>query len=278
MRISRATWTFGASVLAFALSIDGGHADLSADLRFCSTIRSRSERLACFDAIGKTTPKITQTRNDPKATQNDPAPKSNWNGPYVGLQIGGSALRGKLTDSFSTLAGRTNNLSGSIGGYAGYNFRIDRSVFGVEADFNAHEGTDRTNVAGLPGYIDPDSSYQTKQAWTVNIRARAGFLLFPNFMIFGAAGLAATDLKLLGPACPRCSSFEVEGIDVLGGERYGWTAGGGVETALDQQVHLKIEYLYSDFGSLRSKGSLNLNEATSQVRSNTGRIGLSYNF
>jgi outer membrane immunogenic protein len=63
----------------------------------------------------------------------------------------------------------------------------------------------------------------------------------------------------------------------LGGNRTGWTVGAGIEYALDNNWHLKAEYLYADYGNKtvsydQGKG------IRSNITTNTVRVGLSYRF
>lgn len=200
-----------------------------------------------------------------------------WTGFYIGAHVGGSALDGSLTDSHSAELGRTNNFQGQVGLYGGYNFQHGRSVWGIEADVSGKAGADDTFVSSLPGYIGPSDQYRTKQRWGASVRGRVGFLTTPHLLVFGSGGLAITELSLTNGVCPAtCSSFALEGIDVLGRTRLGWTYGAGLEAAIAPQVHVKIEYQRADFGSLRSQGTQNINVATSRVTEQVVRVGLSF--
>ncbi len=293
-------WLFGVlGCLFFFSSISLASASVSDDIRYCGRLKNAHERLACYDAIGRTSQnaRIRAPRNDISATsRTNPAVvaplevasipersmvaadlRVGWSGPYLGIQSGASALKGDLTDSLSSVLGQTNNFSGFVGIYGGWNFLFGNFLIGPEFDVNAHTGVDTTKVGGLPGYID--TNYRTRQDWSANVRARAGVFFAKDTLLFATGGVSITDLSLAGPACPsRCSSFEAEGIDVLGKRRVGWTVGGGVETALNSEIHMKLEYLFSDYGSLSSQGVLNINKATSSVQTNVARLGLSYNF
>ena len=65
----------------------------------------------------------------------------------------------------------------------------------------------------------------------------------------------------------------------------GWTAGGGLEWLINNQWSVKGEYLYDNFGSVRTtlfagNGVNNPNRmvTTSDLKMNIGRIGLNYHF
>jgi outer membrane immunogenic protein len=165
----------------------------------------------------------------------------NWTGFYVGVQGGwgwGSSVQfyeGGSTDRYRISGGHG-------GGTVGYNMQFGRNIVaGVEADLSAAniKGSGATSANYNCG--QPVQVCQTQVSWFATVRGRAGVAV-QNALIYGTGGAAFARLKTsLGPPP------ELTGTST----RSGWTAGGGIEYALNQSVSLKVEYLYLHFGSYR---------------------------
>ncbi|GLK78715.1 outer membrane protein [Methylopila turkensis] len=148
-----------------------------------------------------------------------PVPSFTWTGPYIGVQAGygwGSAAR-------------TDKDGFTVGGYAGYNYQFDNSpvVIGIETDFN---------------YSDADGSRRrarTASDWNGATRARVGYA-FDRFLVYGAAGVAYADRELRVRGLGRDTKTAV-----------GWTVGGGLEYAAAENVSVRAEYRYNDYGKDR---------------------------
>ncbi|WP_184804665.1 outer membrane protein [Rhizobium leucaenae] len=138
-----------------------------------------------------------------------------WSGFYLGAQ-------GGYTRNKATYLGLDQNLnSGSAGVHAGYNFQHGNIVYGIENDFN----------------YNFEKGNETNLEWDASGRARVGYALDRN-LIFATAGLAAAGGKIDVPAVGKKD-------DIL----IGWTAGGGIEHALTDNILIRGEYRYSDFGN-----------------------------
>lgn len=171
-------------------------------------------------------------------------PSFTWTGAYVGAQAG---------YSFGNTNIRRNDPEGFVvGGYAGYNFQFDNSpvVAGVETDFNYADIDDKG--AGL----------KDRTKWTGATRARLGYA-FDRFMVYGAAGVAYADRKISGAGSDSKTAL-------------GWTVGGGVEYAATDNVVVRGEYRYSDFG----KDKFNLNGGSIKSDYDEHRVmgGVAYKF
>jgi outer membrane immunogenic protein len=219
---------------------------------------------------------------------------ANWTGFYVGLNAGGAWGRSDLSTSVpcntvvssppfpyicttsdpsssangaALSAAGTGSMSGSAftgGGQVGYNWQFDRAVFGVEADFESFNiKASRQSSGNYPAFsliISPTTPFTIGSSistdWLFTARGRVGWT-FNNLLVYGTGGLAVTDLKatnsyvdtnLANPGFPGTGTWN-------GSEtKLGWTAGGGVEWALNRNWSVKAEYLYVKFGSITANG------------------------
>lgn len=140
------------------------------------------------------------------------------------------------------LIGRAN-LNGVIGGgQAGYNWQRGTWLFGLEADFQGSDeraSADVCTVAGCPlGSGVFTANY--KLDWFGTARGRVGFLPTDRVLLYATGGLAYGHLSDDTPFFPLS----------WGSTRAGWTAGAGVEAAIDHNWSVKLEYLYMDLGNI----------------------------
>ncbi|MDE2577976.1 MAG: porin family protein [Hyphomicrobiales bacterium] len=197
------------------------------------------------------------------------APVFTWTGAYVGLNGGGW-----LNSSRFALGGYNQGGGALIGGTLGYNWQMNNFVFGVETDLDYRT---KSNV----GSFWPT---QTRDGLFGTLRGRAG-LAFNNFMIYGTGGLAYGT-----PTAPNTffAPAAIFGANAFGARvgnsplSVGWTAGVGVEAALDQNWSVKAEYLYADLGSKQQSYLLSTAPGWAVVnhdtRMHTVRAGLNYRF
>jgi outer membrane immunogenic protein len=196
----------------------------------------------------------------PVYTKAPPAPVEvfNWTGFYIGANLGYSAGRAH----FDTLG--STDLNGVVGGgQIGYNWQGPGSpwVFGVEVDGQA-TGQDNSATAG--GVTLTESL-----PWFVTFRGRVGYAFAPMFMIYATGGGAWVDHK-----------FELTGV---GGSltsevnRLGWTAGAGIEGALNRNWSWKVEYLHLDTGSFNTN-VFGVLPVSLRVTDEIGRFGINYRF
>lgn len=160
---------------------------------------------------------------EPSPAYAAPAPVSNWSGGYVGAQAGYSWGRANNRN-----APNTKPDGGLVGGYAGYDHQFDGSpvVVGVDTDLNYNNNHDRT------GRVRNDLN------WSGATRGRIGYAM-DNVMVYGAAGVAYGEHKV---------RFRNRSDDKTA---VGWTAGGGVEAKVTENVVARGEYRYTDYGTDR---------------------------
>ncbi len=196
-----------------------------------------------------------------------PPPVVSWTGFYIGVNGGyaGDQYRypfsGYLDDgdgdpiiNGSGSADLTS--SGFLGGVqAGYNYQFATSwVGGIEADIDATSITGKVSV-GAGGVFDGDvpwsasATAKSEQSYLGTARLRLGYLITPQFLVFGTGGLAYAQVKTSANA-----GYSIDGD---GGAfswsknttHTGWTAGVGAEYKINNNWSFKTEYLYVDLGT-----------------------------
>ncbi len=145
------------------------------------------------------------------------------------------------------------NAQGVIaGGHFGYDRQIDRYVVGLEAGIHA------TNEVRSLGSPTPDPSGLTdggtltanvKSQVQGSLRARLGYTwgrLMPFTTAGGVLGTFTTQADLAGFDPVGFYYAANTGHTVV---RLGWTVGGGLEYAVNQNWFARAEYRYADFGT-----------------------------
>jgi outer membrane immunogenic protein len=189
----------------------------------------------------------------------------NWTGFYVGAHIGGAWSDANWTNPVS---GSSNTLTagGVLGGaQVGVNYQADHVVWGVEGDFSGTSLTpSSTDLAGF--------AHTTRTDWTSTVTGRLGYAV--NQALFFAKGGAAFAEERDSVASPF-GGFSSSGSSTVAG----WTAGGGVEYALDHNWSAKVEYDYLGFGA-QSVPSVAPGGAPGSVDLNIHRViaGINYRF
>ncbi|WP_315831196.1 porin family protein [Bradyrhizobium prioriisuperbiae] len=176
-------------------------------------------------------------------------PAFSWTGFYAGASVGGGFSGADAFNSYlGTSGGKADGVVGGI--QVGYNYQVSPMfVVGIENDFMAsglktrHDGG---NEVSLPFYGTG--------------RARAGVALMDSrLLVYGTGGMAFGQVKDAG-------------VDKM---RLGWTAGGGVEWAFQQNWSAKLEYLYTDLSrDFKKDDGLPVREQKFQ----TVTVGLNYHF
>ncbi len=150
-------------------------------------------------------------------------PVSDWSGFYLGAHAG--YVFGDVDAE-----GDNADLDGWLGGaLLGYNVQSDSLVFGIEADigFGNVDGED---------FNSADLSYELKH--NAHIRGRIGMDM-DMFMPFIAGGLAVGKFEVT----------EQGGAVSDSNTMWGFTIGGGVDVRPMENLIIRAEYLYDDYGS-----------------------------
>lgn len=149
-------------------------------------------------------------------------PLNTWSGPYAGVVIG-YGFAGRTEDDTNSNTIDTNGFL--TGGFAGYNWQVGNMVAGAEGDFG-YNWADGSNAG-----VSSDSS------WEGSLRARIGYVINPQILLYATAGGAAKKLEI----------SDASGSD--DNTMLGWTAGGGADIMVTERVFGRVEYRYTDFGS-----------------------------
>jgi len=194
-------------------------------------------------------------------------PSFSWEGVYVGGQIGGT-LSDADVDSRTPFAARySTDASGFVGGlYAGYNFSLGGDlILSGETDF-VWSSLDDSVTAVVGGST---TGVKIEQKWAGATRLRAG-LAMDRFLPYIAVGYAyarinsevRADVNLPGFTNSRTLN--------------GWTVGVGADYAVLDNVLLRAEYRYNDYGDET------YNDGTSSYKidykTNDLRVGVAYKF
>lgn len=159
----------------------------------------------------------------PAAPMEQP-PLNTWSGPYAGVTIGygfsGEANDKSFDNSIST--------SGFLGGaFVGYNYQMDNNfVLGAEGDIG-YSGVEGDNVGT-----------SVKSGFEGSLRARLGYAVTPDILLYGTAGGAGQRVKVTDIAGNNDSNTAL-----------GWTAGAGADVKLTESVFGRVEYRYTDLGT-----------------------------
>ena len=119
-------------------------------------------------------------------------------------------------------------------------------MLGAEADFSVTDLEDSSSYFFTRAA--PTTTIETTEInWLSTVRARGGYTILPELLVYATGGLAIADVDRTGSvsAPALAQSWSYSSSDV----RLGWTLGGGLEVALSESVSLKGEYLYVDLGS-----------------------------
>lgn len=176
---------------------------------------------------------------------------SSWSGFYAG--VNGGYGWAEIEDGGFTF----DELEGIFGGaQVGYNYDFGGFVLGIEGDIQLSD-------IGYEVELAPGLGLEAKLDYFGTVRARAGYA-FDAFLPYVTGGLA------YGGASIEGTGGIVGGIDDT---FVGYTIGAGLEVAVADNVSVKGEYLYTDFGDADFDTGVDIN-----LTSHVVRLGVNYRF
>ena len=164
-------------------------------------------------------------------------PVASWAGPYAGINLGyGFSGRTKERDF-----GVETDTKGFVGSaFGGYQWQQENFVYGAEAEL------------GYNGIKGDDNGINSKGGFEGSLRARLGYAVTPEILLYGTGGLAGRSLKVEDTVLGSSDSATM----------LGWTAGLGTDIKLTDNVFGRVEYRYTDFGSKDFGGGIGNVKAT----------------
>lgn len=216
-----------------------------------------------------------------------PVMLSDWAGFYLGVHGGygwghTSIDTPAFIDYFDDATFGPLNASpkgGVFGGHAGYNWQYGAVVTGLEVDFSGADIKTSGVVGTFPVFCDCDRpgtgtvSRSVKFDELASARARLGYVVLPNLLAYGTAGLGWGHSEITGTVTVPNSSASLS----ADANNFGWVAGAGLEYKLWGGFIARAEYLHYDFAkttySFPVVGGVS---AASTV--DVARGGLSYKF
>ncbi|MGE3245752.1 MAG: outer membrane protein [Beijerinckiaceae bacterium] len=210
-----------------------------------------------------------------------------WTGFYAGANAGWAGAMSH-NPAFTVLPagtvfgglGKLNSGGVAAGVQAGYNWQTGPLVFGVEADIQYTGLHSRLGPVALGGGA---VSASDRVNWYGTLRPRIGYA-FGRTLVYATGGLAYGKPEYRLSAVDGAGNFFALRDAKL---RTGWTAGAGVEHALNNNWSVKLEYGYVDLGKNKSSAPIftaagvptgAFAASKSDARFHTIRAGVNYKF
>lgn len=245
-----------------------------------------------------------------------------WSGAYAGLVvgtgIGHSSLNNAVDCSFAgflcdpthylengallsaTASGSKTDAAFTGGLVGGYNWRLDRAIYGVEADFsylhlrltrggNASSLNPGLNNGGAPPVpVVAAVGTTSGMDWLATFRGRAGYLVTPDLLAFVTGGLALANQSA---SYSYVDNWVFNG-GAAGSSRTsqlaaGYAVGAGIDWIVGGNWTLRAEYLHAGFGTQRTSGFIYVLQApparspytsSADLTADLFRTGLTYRF
>jgi high affinity Mn2+ porin len=196
-----------------------------------------------------------------------------WSGLYVGGHVGYARGRANPALQNPDVTGSGASFGSLYGGVQlGYNYFLSsRFLLGVEADISFPNYLGANDVAWSGTTARDDVTEKIDYVGT--LRGRFGYA-FDNWLLYGTGGLAWSQGRFLQE--PPGATDPNEANKVLS-FRTGWTAGAGVEVAIEHNWTARLEYLYSQFASANVVFPSGTRYA-STLDTHTLQLGLNYKF
>lgn len=289
---------FGAAPFNFTRTATAGPA-LTVD-NFDASLRTHSASVGLAWKFGEP---VIGGRSHPLAAQAAILPS--WTGAYVGLGLGARATRTDLITTSESRAGfpedltrratirPMDNTAFRVNPYAGYLWQFaPQWTAGVQGDFGFADSITTREGFTTISLADSQSrgeSLAIRTKWDASLRGRLGYLVIPRTLLYATGGVAWQNYELTSTCVSVvCGLFGLTPAIITGSTtKAGWTAGGGIETALFGHWLARAEYRYADYGSssftfARSATDAGRNPSASTydvaMRTHLATFGVTYRF
>lgn len=178
-----------------------------------------------------------------------------WSGAYIGAAVGIASMHSLYLPS----VGNDPELSGdsvTFTGLVGYNLQYDNIVIGVEMDIT---------YANLKAQNRLDE-VELDIPYIATARAKLGYSL-GNTLLYVTGGIGVLEAKM------TLTAFDESDRKT----HVGYVVGGGIETMLSENLNVRLEYIFGDFGEETYEFTPgNVSEDINSLH--MVRAGLVYNF
>jgi outer membrane immunogenic protein len=240
----------------------------------------------------------------------DPAPAfSDWTGFYIGAgggyQWGDFAVDAEACQPGGTTCNEDRPYNGDIysldledsgwfaTGQLGFDYQFhDSFVVGAMIDVSAGQELEDSEFNTFnPLGLDPPVRPNDGQSWDASLdgmltlSGRAGFLVTPDALIYGLAGWSWAEAEVSAfEGCDFGGSIDCNNTNIESSETLnGLTLGAGLEWAFIENFSARVEYRYTDLGSIEAEGVNDLDPPSTlstetDVTVQSVRMTLNYRF
>jgi outer membrane immunogenic protein len=207
-----------------------------------------------------------------------------WTGIYGGGHLGAGVLEEQVTTATTTLlqpSGTQTKLSPFsvvAGAQAGFNYQIQQIVIGAEGTYTWSNISGTQEIPALAPFSE--TSISTPR-WYATATGKIGFAA-NDFLFYAKGGAAWMGVNYTQTVSTGITNLSSQTITDT---RSGFTVGGGMEFGMTENLSLKVEYDYLNFGT-KTYTFANLNTAPAPlvlpvaIRSSTSLLtaGINYRF
>jgi len=201
-----------------------------------------------------------------------PAAAQNFQGAYVGVDVGSSSNKTQIDHSLNKpqlgnnqnhiqtingVAATSGDMTGTsavFGGQVGYDWRFSMLVVGAQLDMDFWGVNDQKNtrvvVPTNNATVRVISSTDTARAsYMMGLRPRVGVVLGESTLVYASAGLVRTDLRYTNSTTISGGngSFTSAQYDSTTSQKNGTTWGLGVEHVLPNKMGVRLDYQHVQF-------------------------------
>jgi outer membrane immunogenic protein len=229
---------------------------------------------------------------------------NDWTGFYVGIHGGGGWGHESFENSISqcgdagTIAAMTGcsfttfqlpagvSPSGGIFGFQfGHNWQWGPVVGGLETDFSGARLTGSSTVSfDAPTSVDTLTTNKKIDA-LASARGRLGYLIFPNLLFYGTAGVGWGQEEINLTNQTFFKGFLINEDDATSDQNmFGWVAGVGLEWKFSSNWLLRGEWLHYDFLTVTNSTNnpffavYNIDTGNVRTTVDVARAAISYKF